>query len=79
MLLLKSGADAKVKDKKGKTAFEYARTNEKLKGSRICCARGSDKITTDWAVCLAMILSERLPSNGLLIKVLWSNSKIGYN
>jgi len=31
--LLKAGADAKVKDNKGKTALDYAQKNEKLKGT----------------------------------------------
>ena len=31
--LLKAGADAKAKDNEGKTAFDYAQTNEKLKGT----------------------------------------------
>ncbi len=31
--LLKAGADAKAKDKAGKTAFDYAQANAKLKGS----------------------------------------------
>jgi len=30
---LKAGADAKAKDKLGKTAFDYAQANEKLKGT----------------------------------------------
>jgi ankyrin repeat protein len=30
---LKAGADAKAKDSDGKTAFDYAQTNEKLKGT----------------------------------------------
>ena len=33
IVLLKAGADAKVKDNKGKTAFEYAQNNAKLKGT----------------------------------------------
>ena len=32
-MLLKAGADAKVKDKAGYTAYEYAKYNEKLKGT----------------------------------------------
>jgi hypothetical protein len=31
--LLKAGAKAKVKDAMGVTAFEYAQSNEKLKGT----------------------------------------------
>jgi len=31
--LLKAGADAKAKDSAGKTAFDYAQNNEKLKGT----------------------------------------------
>ena len=33
ILLLKAGADAKAKDKHGKTAFDYANDNQKLKGT----------------------------------------------
>lgn len=32
-ILLKAGADAKAKDKVGRTAFDYAKDNEKLKGA----------------------------------------------
>ena len=31
--LLKTGADGKAKDNEGKTAFDYAQDNEKLKGT----------------------------------------------
>ena len=31
--LLKAGAKAKAKDSKGKTAFDYAKANKKLKGT----------------------------------------------
>jgi ankyrin repeat protein len=31
--LLRAGADAKAKDNYGKTAFDYAQNNEKLKGT----------------------------------------------
>ena len=32
-VLLKAGADASVKDKDGKTAWDHAQDNEKLKGT----------------------------------------------
>jgi hypothetical protein len=31
--LLKAGADAKAMDRKGKTAFDYAQSNYKMKGT----------------------------------------------
>ncbi|MGA2381590.1 MAG: hypothetical protein ABSG85_20005 [Spirochaetia bacterium] len=31
--LLKAGADAKAKDDDGKTAFDYAQSNDRLKGT----------------------------------------------
>ena len=33
MVLLNAGADAKAKDKDGKTAFDYAKDNDALKGT----------------------------------------------
>lgn len=33
--LLKAGADAKAKDNSGKTAFDYAKNNEKLIGTDV--------------------------------------------
>jgi ankyrin repeat protein len=32
-ILLEAGADAKAKDKLGMTAFDYAKANEKLRGT----------------------------------------------
>ena len=41
--LLKAGADAKAKNRDGKTAFDYAQKNEKLAGTKaywaLCDAR----------------------------------------